>query len=201
MRRNFTDASSDASGNSAAETLLTGCVSSFLDDLLRAPLEPAPLSLEATIDEFACPLSSRIAAPRALTADDVTFDISQPWCHPYRLVRVAICFPAEYESLRSADLSAAIDCFIGNMRLTATLDIPSSAAACSAHTPVQLKTVVRIDRDGPRCGHCVMIDIPVPAGITLRPGAAIALTVSIAVSSITLTHPCHWSNLLRNLQS
>jgi len=118
-RKGFSDDSAD---ESAAEPLcngplneLMGCISRFRVDLLRVPLEPAPLSLDAAFEAFACPLSLRIAAPRALTAADVTFDVSQPWCHPYRLVRVAVRFPVEYESLGSADWSAAIECFIGNM--------------------------------------------------------------------------------------
>jgi len=41
----------------------------------------------------------------------------------------------------------------------------------------------------PRSGRCVLIEIPVPAGITLRPGAAIALSVCIAGSPITLRIP------------
>jgi len=53
----------------------------------------------------------------------------------------------------------------------------------------RLETAVRASSDGPRHGRCVLIEIPVPAGITLRPGAAIALTVCIAGSSITLRIP------------
>jgi len=54
---------------------------------------------------------------------------------------------------------------------------------------MRLETAVRVSSDGPRHGRCVLIEIPVPAGITLRPGAAIALTVCIAGSSITLSIP------------
>jgi len=63
-----------SSDESAAETLcngplneLIGCVSRFRVDLLRAPLEPAPLSIDATSEAVASPLSLQIAAPRALT--------------------------------------------------------------------------------------------------------------------------------------
>jgi len=97
--------------------------------------------------------------------------------------------PVEYESLGSADWSAAIECLIGNMRVTATLDVPPSAAKSSARTCMRLETAVRVSSDGPRHGRCVLIEIPVPAGITLRPGAAIALTVCIAGSPITLRIP------------
>jgi len=49
--------------------------------------------------------------------------------------------------------------------------------------------VVRVSSDGPRHARCVLIEIPVPTGVTLRPGAAISLTVSIAGSPITLRIP------------
>jgi len=130
-----------SSDESAAETPcngplneLIGCVSRFRVDLLRAPLEPAPLSIDATSEAVASPLSLQIAAPHALTSDGVTFEVSQPWCHPFRLVRLAARLPVEYELLESTDWSAAIECFIGNMRLSATLDIPPSAAKLSART-------------------------------------------------------------------
>jgi len=186
-----------SSDESAAETLcngplneLIGCVSRFRVDLLRAPLEPAPLSIDATSEAFASPLSLQIAAPHALTSDGVTFEVSQPWCHPFRLVRLAARLPVEYESLESTDWSAAIECFIGNMRLSAMLDIPPSAAKLSARTTsMRLEPVVRVSSDGPRHARCVLIEIPVPTGVTLRPGAAISLTVSIAGSPITLRIP------------
>jgi len=54
---------------------------------------------------------------------------------------------------------------------------------------MRLEPVVRVSSDGPRHARCVLIEIPVPTGITLRPGAAIALTVSIAGSPITLRIP------------
>jgi len=110
-RRNLFDAPSNGPPSE-----LMGCVSRFRVDLLRAPLEPAPLSLDATSEAITCPLSLRIAAPRALTARDVTFDVSQPWCHPFRFVRVAVHVPVEYESLGSSDWSAAIGCFMCNIR-------------------------------------------------------------------------------------
>jgi len=54
---------------------------------------------------------------------------------------------------------------------------------------MRLEPVVRVSSDGPRHARCVLIEIPVPTGITLRPGAAISLTVSIAGSPITLRIP------------
>jgi len=63
---------------------LMRCVSRFSDTLLRVPLEPTPLSSEVALEAVACPLSLHIAAPRELTSDDVTFDVLQPWCYPYR---------------------------------------------------------------------------------------------------------------------
>jgi len=78
---------------------LIECMSRFCTDLLRVPLEPAALSIDATSNPLSSPLFLRIAAPRALTADDVGLDVSQPWRDPHRLVRVAVRLPAEYESL------------------------------------------------------------------------------------------------------
>jgi len=49
--------------------------------------------------------------------------------------------------------------------------------------------VVRVSSDGPRHARCVLIEIPVPTGVTLHPGAAISLTVCIAGSPITLRIP------------
>jgi len=48
---------------------------------------------------------------------------------------------------------------------------------------------VHVSSDGSPHDRCVLIEIAVPAGITLRPGTAVALTVSIAGSSITLSIP------------
>jgi len=58
-----------------------------------------------------------------------------------------------------------------------------------ARTSVRLETVVRVSIDGHRNDRCVLIEIPVPAGITLHLGAAIALTVCMPWSTITLSIP------------
>ena len=187
-------ASSDAS---AAGTLcngplheLIGCVSRFRVDVLRAPLEPAPLSVDAASEDFTSPLFLQIAEPSALMSHDVTFEVSQPWCHPFRLVRLAARLPVVYESLESTDWRAAIESFINNMRLSATLDIPPIAAELLACTnSMRLEPVVRVSSDGPRHARCVLIEIPVPAGITLHPAAAISLSLSIAGSHTTLRIP------------
>lgn len=173
-RRNYIVDASAAAGTQYNGPLdeLMGCVSRLRVDARRAPLEPQPLSLNATPDAFACPLSLRIVAPRALTADDVTFDVTQPWCSPHRLVRIAVRAPVEYESLESADWSAAIQSFVGNMRLTANLDMPPKAAVSSARTHMRLETAVHVSSDSQKHGRCVLIEVPVPAGITLRPGSA-----------------------------
>jgi hypothetical protein len=165
---------------------LSGCVSRFRIDLLRGPLENAPLSVDATSEYVvASPLSLRIASPRGLTAADVTFDVCQPWSHPYRLVRVAGRVPMEYDALESSERKAALDRLIGDMRVSATLD---NAATLSTGAGVRLSPLARVSSD-PLPGHCVLIEIPVPAGITMHPGAAISLTVSVAGSPITLRIP------------
>jgi hypothetical protein len=81
---------------------LSGCVSRFSIDLLRGPLENAPFLLDATSEDAASPLSLRVAAPRRLTAADVSLDVCHPW-YPYRLVRIVGRVPMEYESLESSE--------------------------------------------------------------------------------------------------
>ena len=167
----------------------TECVLRFSGDLLRAPQEPATLSLNATSEDFTSPLSLRIAAPRALNAADFTFEVSQPWCHPFRLVRVAARAPVECELLESSDRSAALQGLIDNMRVSGTLEYPNSDAKLRTVGRGMLSPVARLSSDGPWHGPCVLIEIPVPAGITLYPGATISLTVSDAGSPITLRIP------------
>jgi len=53
---------------------LIECMSRFGTDLPRLHLEPAPLSLDATSDDIACPLCLRIAAPHGLLAEEADFD-------------------------------------------------------------------------------------------------------------------------------
>jgi len=95
----------------------------------------------------------------------------------------------EYESLEFSDWRATIECLIGNISVTAALKIPPSAVESTARTCMRLETAVRALSDGPRHSRCVLIEIPVPAGIPLRPGAAIFLTVCIFRSSTTLRIP------------
>jgi len=151
------------------------------------------LSLETTSESPGCPLSLRVAAPRAINACDIELEIYQPWCSPFRLVRVAVRLPAEIASLNSADFDAAMQCLILNMKAEATLEVPGLAADSSgtsaAPNLTKLQTAVRASGTDPRYGRCVLVEIPVPAGITLRPGAAISLSVSIAGSPITLRIP------------
>lgn len=125
------------------------------------------------------PLSFSVYAPGAVSAGDVSLEVTHRWQYPYRLVCVAVQLPAEYTALSNANWSDVVRCVEGNMDLTATL---------GAHL---IPMVVRDFCDAPRYGRCVMIDIAVPAGITLRPNATIVLCVSIAGSPITLRIPAH----------
>lgn len=146
------------------------------------------LSLHAETGSCECPLSLRIAAPRGLFVEDINFKVLQPWSYPHRLVRIAAHLPVEYESLESADRSAAIECFRGNLRIAASLDIPPSAAESCMHTTLTLHSVARDFNDDPG-NKCVLIDLPVPENTSLRDGASIVLTVSVAGCPTTLRIP------------
>lgn len=175
-----------------SRSLLLESASRLYNDLLRLPLEPGLLSIEATSDIPSSPLSVRVAAPRAVTAGGIRIEVLQPWPYPYRLVRVAARLPIEYESLGSSDWSAAVECIVGNVSLIATLDIPNEVAGDISSTHVsscKLQTTVRASSIEPGYGRCVLIEVPVPAGIVLRPGALITLHVCIAGSPFTLCIP------------
>jgi len=69
-------------------------------------------------------------------------------------------------------------CIIGNIDLiTATLGAQ------------MLPTVIRGSCDDPRDSRCLLVEIPVPAGITLQSELTMALCVSISGSLITLNIP------------
>jgi len=178
--------------------------SQLSSELLRAALEPTVLSLETTSESPGCPLSLCVAAPRAMNACDIELEIDQPWCSPFRLVRVAVRLPAEIASLNRTDFDAAMQCLILNMKAEATLEVPGLAADSSGevHAPIlrscRLQCVPQ--EATPRYGRCVLIEIPVPAGITLRPGAAISLSVSHRWIPHHPAHPCRWPHPLRHLQ-
>jgi len=73
------------------------------------------------------------------------------------------------------------------MLSNATLDLPGDATSRVRH--VKLLTAVRDTCTSHRYSRCVVVEIPLPAGITLRPGAAVVLRVHIAGSPITLRIP------------
>jgi len=97
-------------------------MSRFCAYLRRVPSEPEPLSVDVASDAVASSLSLRIAAPRALSAEDVRFDVLQPWCTPFRLAPVAAHLPAEYDALGSACWRAAVETFIDVTSSNATLE-------------------------------------------------------------------------------
>jgi len=188
---------------------LIGCVSRFRVDLLRVPLEPAPLSIDATSE--ASPVRSPCISPHhhALTSDVVTFEVSQRWCHPFRLARLASRLPAAYELLRVYRTgllrsSASLATYVCLPRSIFHIVRPNmqhvgrnvslrggafSLASADAQCSMRLQPVVSYRSDGPCHTRCVSIEIPVPIGITLCPGATIALIVSNAGSPITLRIP------------
>jgi len=96
--------------------------------------------------------------------------VLQPWCTPFRLVRVAARLPAEYDALGFAFWRAAVETFIDVMSSNATLEIPPSRSLAIRTTNAELQTSVRATNDDLRNGRCVLIEIPVSAGITLHPG-------------------------------
>lgn len=156
-------------------------------NLLSSPMEPSPLSLEVA-SEALSPLALRVTATRALTIDDLELDILQPWSYPYRLVRIAIRLPEEFASVvTTADWSESISCLMDNIVLTATL-----VARCDSSTGeslLRLPTVLRSSCTDSRYCRCMLVEIPLPAGVTLSPAAAITLTIVLVGSSIALRIP------------
>lgn len=147
--------------------------------LTREPLEPTLLSLDATHDSTSGPLFLRIVAPTVL-AEGFKIEVAQPWFYPFRLARAAVRLPIEYESLGFADRKAVMECIVGCMSSTATLAIPGYGLSTNQEV-LTLQTSARCD-----C-RCVLIEIPIPAEITLHPGATILLTVCIAGSPMLLS--------------
>lgn len=149
---------------------------------LRLPLELTALSLEHTSAFLEFPLGVGVVAPRALDARDIELVVLQPWCAPFRLAQVVVRLPTEYLSLAPSDLGVAIQSVIINIMSKATLRVP-----CISTTHM-LRTVLR-DYCDPKHGRCVLVEMPLPTGITLRPGAAITLTASFAGSLFNLRIP------------
>lgn len=157
------------------------------------------MSLEHTVASLEFPLGVGIFAPSALEARDLELVVTQPWCHPLRIVRVVVGLPTKNMPITPSDLGVAIQSLISQMISKATLQVP---CVPTTHTnsrendvPLthRLNAAMRDASADPtgrygRCG-CVLVEIPVPVGITLRPGAAIFLSISIAGSSLTLRIP------------
>ena len=168
---------------------LTDVVTELSRHLLPVLRQPTSLTL-ATVES---PLGILVVAPRALEASDVESAVVQPWCDPFRLVRVVVRLPSEYVHLDSADLGVAIQSIIRNMTPEANLQTHSIPVTRANHREPPLlrrtlKSVVRASSADP-CYGCVLIDIPVPTGITLYPGAAITLRLHVAGSPVTLRIP------------
>jgi hypothetical protein len=151
----------------------------LLSEVMPAPLEPLALKLVA--DVSAGPLELRVAAPGFEAAADLRVSVLQSWAFPFRLVRVAITFPAEFAELGGSDFRAATSAMIRNTRVTATLSIPAGTGSVRR---VMLATVVRVD-------VCAIVDIQVavPGGLTLRGGSAIDLHVSLAGAFVSVHIP------------
>lgn len=156
-------------------------LSQFASYLSRVPLEPTSISLEPSPDGLpACPLHLCVVAPCAITADHVSLDIAHDckWLYPFRLARVAVRPRVDEAPSTTADTwRARIDSLIVNMMPSAILVIPRTSTSSSC-TTLELQSVVR-PCNNPSYDPCVLVDIPVPAGIVLRPGVIIRLSVSI----------------------
>jgi len=170
--------------------------------LQRAPLELTILSLEHTSASLEFSLGLGIASPHALNPDDIRLVVSQPWYDPFRLVRVIALLPMESASLDPTVLCDAIHSVIKNMRSEAVLEVPSIPVTLpddrehDGRLTHRLQTAMRECIGDPRASG-VLVEIPVPAGITLRPGAAIALKHLPCWIPGHSAHPCHWPHTLR----
>jgi hypothetical protein len=163
---------------------LSDALSPFSSGLLRVPLEPTVLSLEFA-EKSSSTLGLRVAAPHALTFVKMT---ALPWCEPFRLVRVNIRLSETFKlhELSSEDGASLTETVVDNAEIMATIEMPPIAAPAVdslALSSRQLPCMVRC------CTDSVLIEIPVPAGTTLRPGAGIALSVTIAGSPVALRIP------------
>ena len=73
------------------------------------------------------------------------------------------------------------------------MEVPGDPGRATRNKLVQLnlklQTVISVSATHHRHGNCVLVDIPVPAGITLRPGAAITLRLYVAGSPVSLRIP------------
>lgn len=179
-----------------------------LGELSREPLEPTELSLEPTPDAAGHPLALLLNAPRSLKLDDVEFSISESLRFPFRLVRVTVYVLPQAVPSQKSDVSHTIMRLISCMALRATLELPAATLQRSqqwfyflgqspATDPVSIKlqTCIR-DSNADSCGEsrhgcCVLVEIPVPAGIVLRPGTEILLTASIAGTRTGLRIPAY----------
>lgn len=155
-------------------------------DLPRTSLEPTTLSLDSSFTVAGQPLSLRVVAPRAIREGDVELSVLQLWSYPFRLVRVAVLLPVECVPLESAEWIAPIECIIGNMTAVATLDVPRHISS-TKRLALNLKLAIRACSEP--CSDCIMVEISVPTGIPLLPGAAIDLRVSVAGFPATLRIP------------
>lgn len=187
QRREYECVSYDAAHDPCSD--LAERMHQCFERLLREPLELTTLMLKHRDTSLEFPLGAHVVAPRTLCTTDVELAVLHCWCEPFRLVRVVVCLPMDYSSLDSADLGAATQCLIGNTATEATLQVPcdrtaSNSGADSDPCIHKLQTVIHGSH-----GSGILVNIPVPAGITLRPGSVITLFVSVAGSPKTLRIP------------
>lgn len=154
--------------------------------LHRGPVEPTGLKLLSLSDAIGSfqerlSLSIYVSAPLAATADDLEFEVL-PWIDPFRLARVVVLLP------RVGDAQEMIQSLLCHSTSSASLEIPC-ADQDLAPLIRALPTLLHGASKDPRYGHCVVLEIPVPAGITLRPGAIIRASVNMAGSSVSMTIP------------
>lgn len=156
------------------------CCRTVVRDLLRGALEPTALSLNSAI---AGPLSLRVSAPSAMTNSNIELLLMQSWSYPFLLARVSVRLPVESTCLGPDDWRPVIDSFLGNTTSSAWLDVPT-------RNTTKLHTVSReAHSSDPDCSRTIIVEIPVPAGVLLLPGAGITLRVSFGGSTATLRIP------------
>ena len=112
---------------------LTDVVTELSRHLLPVLRQPTSLTLGHTSATVESPLGILVVTPRALEASDVESAVVQPWCDPFRLVRVVVRLPSEYVHLDSADLGVTIQSIIRNMTPEANLQNHSIPATRANH--------------------------------------------------------------------
>lgn len=160
-----------------------GTLPGLTEELHNEPREPTALSLT---ESLVGPLSARVVAPCVVSPHDVELKVVHPWCFPFRLVRVAL--------RQRTDIGFAVEYLISNTTAEATLECPCEASPLSGMSTwvlsKTLRTLMRCESAPSKSdARVLLVEIPVPTGITLRSGTVIFLLVCIAGAPFALRIP------------